>query len=137
MLNTKEYRDAMVDVLEIIKYLDDDMLEKIPLDFIKLLNQKKSTTYVSTIDFTKSLEENNLSYPTKVILAYIYREFFCSSLEEKNEFNSILEKNDAVNIKTDLFNNNSNKNVETKSLITVEEDKSLFQKILDKLFKRK
>ena len=84
MLNTIEYADAMVDIVEMLKLMDDVFIEKIPADFIKMLNEKKSKTYISTIDFTKPLSENNLSYETKVILTHIYREYLCTPDKKKN-----------------------------------------------------
>ena len=77
MITSKDLSEAAVDVLEIIKYMDDSLINEIPLDFIKNLKQKSSKTYKSQIDFSKPLEENELSYTTKVLLTLLYRDYLC------------------------------------------------------------
>ena len=135
MLNTIEYADAMVDIVEMLKLMDDVFIEKIPADFIKMLNEKKSKTYISTIDFTKPLSENNLSYETKVILTHIYREYLCTP-EEKKELNDMLEENESIQYKTDIFDKPELGTDREKSLIVSQDDRNFFQKIIGKLFKR-
>ena len=60
MINTKDYSEAITEVLDIIKHLDEEQIEQIPLDFIKMLKERQSTTYIPNIDYTKPLLENKL-----------------------------------------------------------------------------
>jgi len=77
MITPKEFSEAAVDVLEIIKNMDEYLISQIPLDLIKSLRAKCSSTYKSQIDFSKPLEENNLSYATKILLTVLYRDYLC------------------------------------------------------------
>lgn len=77
MITSKDLSNAAVDVLEIIKNMDDSLINQIPIDFIKNLKQKCSSTYKSQIDFSIPLEENNLSYATKILLTLLYRNYLC------------------------------------------------------------
>ena len=138
MINTKEYSEAAAEVLDIIRHMDDEMIEMIPLDFIKSLKEKKSETYVSKIDFTKEIEENDLKYATKVILTLMYRDYFCDE-EEKKELDKILKINaDEKSKKYDveLFKNKNVDNEEEKQLIKIEKEENFIKKILHKLFNK-
>ena len=89
---TKEYSEAIVEVLDVLRNLDEETISRIPLSFIRSLNEKKSKTYKSNIDFSKDLKENELKHQTKVILALIYRDYICETEEEREEFDSKLLK---------------------------------------------
>lgn len=134
MIDTKEYGEAIAEVIEILQNMDDYYIEKIPLEFIRSLKEKKSPTYEPKIDFTKELNENELKHQTKVILALIYLDYLCETEEEKKEFRRLL-KNPQENT-TDIFNKDVIQD-ENLDLIPFEEKKSLFQKILNKIFKRR
>ena len=139
MINEKEYSEAIVEVLDILKHLDDSILDQIPLDFIKALNSQKSATYVSTIDFTKPLNENNLKHTTKVILTLMYRDYLCAN-KEKEELIKQLSKNEELkntNYNTDLFKNKTSiSDLPKEDLSLIDVKKNIFQRILDKIFKR-
>ena len=134
-MNTKEYSEATSEVLEIIKYLDDDEIAKIPLDFIQKLNQKKSDTYIPNIDFTKPLEENNLRRETLAILGIIYKDYLATD-EERIEFEAILDENSKINYKENIFDKKEKDNIENSLLVPIEKKKNVLQRFFDKLLKR-
>ena len=45
-----EYSEAIVEVLEILEYSDDNILEKIPKKLIKFWERNKSKTYKPNLD---------------------------------------------------------------------------------------
>lgn len=141
MTLTKELKYSVSEVLDVLKHMDEDDINKIPLDIIKYLNENKDTEYVSTIDFTKSLQESTLSHKALSILAYIYKEYLCTP-EEKSDFDKILQNNQKEFEKTsndiNLFKNRNikpeNKNAiqnNTLPLNTVNE--SFFRKLINKI----
>ena len=136
MISSVEYGEAAVEVLDIIKYMDEESIQKIPLSIIKKLNERKSENYKSNIDFTKPLEENNLKHTTKVILAMLNRDYLCSE-DEKMRINKMFheaEKKKAEKYDVDVFKSvNDSKG---KHLAIIEEKRNIFQKILDKLLGR-
>lgn len=137
MIDDEQYSEAVSEVLEILKYSDDEIVERIPLEVIKVLNKEKSNTYVPNIDFTKDLSQINLRSETLSLLAALYRDYICTE-EEREEFNKMLHEYNGSKYKNvDVFDKkqNSEKNEET-NLALVKQEKSIWQKIIGKLFKR-
>ena len=133
-MDTKEYSEAITEVLDIIKHLDEDQIEQIPLDFIKNLKERQSTTYVPNIDYTKPLQENKLKCKTKVILAIIYRDYLCNEEEQKEFDNQLKIKEEKTN--NDIFSNRVEHTEDKLKLVPYEKKKSLFRKILDSILKK-
>ena len=52
-----EYSEAIVEVLEILEYSDDSIIEKIPKELIEFWQRNKSTTYKPKLDHDKSINE--------------------------------------------------------------------------------
>lgn len=78
----REYEEAFAEVDEIFKIMPIDLLSKIPMDFRKIISDKKAKDY--KIIIKEPLEEQKLKYETIVILGLIYRDFL-SSPEEREE----------------------------------------------------
>ena len=83
-----EYSEAIVEVLEILQYSDDNIMEKIPKKLIEFWQKNKSATYRPNLDHSKSINEMNLKKKTKSIISMI-----CDD-EEKNNINLILKDNE-------------------------------------------
>ena len=78
-----EYSEAIVEVLEILQYSDDNIIEKIPKKLIEFWKRNKSTTYKPNLDHSKSINEMDLKKKTKSIISMIYLNYLCDD-EEKN-----------------------------------------------------
>lgn len=75
-------KQAFSEVYDIICHMD---LEKeIPNDFLELINKNRDVQYKVNIDYSKSINEQELQKGTRVLLAIIYREYLCSE-EERND----------------------------------------------------
>lgn len=74
----KEINKAFAEVSSIIKHMDKEMYVKIPKGFIGLIENNKDKEYKVNIDYTKSINEQKLLQDTRVILALMYRDYFCS-----------------------------------------------------------
>lgn len=117
----EEYKRALVEVEKIIKMMPKQLQEKIPIKFIKMVENEKSKDY--DCEISEPLEEQKLMIETIAILGLIYMEFLCSKEEKiqlrKNEI-EILKQIDEENRKklNKLFDNNkdSNKIIENKEL---------------------
>ena len=111
------YREAFVEVSEIFKLMPKTMLDKIPSKFRQIIENEKSTTYMSNIK--EPLEQCTLKEETIIILSLIYRDFLCSKEERER-----LQYRDAQKIKEaekelrekynpdDIFKNRATKNAE-------------------------
>ena len=136
MIGTKEYGEAAVEVLDIIKHMDEDQIDLIPLDFIQKLKEKQLEGYNAKIDYKKPLSENTLKHTTKVMLALIYRDYLCTTDEEKIEFNNTLKNQSYKKFNTNMFEKRVEDTDSQLKLVPVEKKKSIFEKIFYKFFKK-
>ena len=74
---------SFTEVYNIINHFEEELYNKIPKKFINLIEQNMDNTYNSNIDFTKSINDQELLHETRVILSLIYRDYLCS--EEERE----------------------------------------------------
>lgn len=153
------YREALVEVLEILKYTDQSDLEKIPKKLILFFQKNASPTYKFTFDENKEIQDLNLKSETKGLLAMIYRNYWCSP-EERVEYDKLLSQNQELyeemlrekynpdkifenNFYSNPFENQDkeqNEDVQVDNNINIQENQSLilysqniFSKILKKL----
>lgn len=63
---------VLTEVYDIINQFELNMYKKIPQNFIKFLERNKGNSYFTEIDFSKSINEQNILRETKVILSVTY-----------------------------------------------------------------
>lgn len=83
---TKEYSEALVEVLEIINHLDDNDRNKIPENIIKFYENNKSLEYTPNLNFDEDITKQKLMTKTREILAGIYVDYLCNTRDEKKEY---------------------------------------------------
>ena len=91
---TIEYRKALAEVNMIFKIMEKDMLNKIPVSFLKFVEQKKSNSYIINLNMELSLDEQNLLKETRAILSLIYRSYLCDPNERMK-----LKLDDSIELK--------------------------------------
>ncbi len=84
--------EGISETLDILNHIDKSYVEKIPLKFIKFLEENKSKTYFPDMDHSKKLNELNLKKKTKDILLIIYMKYWCRE-EEKGNYYTALKRN--------------------------------------------
>lgn len=108
----KDNRNAYSEVIEILKFLDDEKkLEALPIEMLEVLKSKANPGYKPQISKDIPLEEQNLQPETMQILAWIATKYWAEDLE------NVEEKQDAEvaeNNQEDVAENNSEAS-ETKS----------------------
>lgn len=77
----ENYREAFTEIIEIFKLMPITMINKIPNNFIKMIEENMSKTYIPNI--SEPLENCNLKNETKAILYLIYRDFLCDEKEKR------------------------------------------------------
>lgn len=147
MINT-EYREALVEVLEIIDHLEEDEKSKIPSEIVEFYEKNKSKTYIPNINFEEDISKYNIKNKTREILAGIYIDYLCDDEKKKseyikklrnNEYNYEEKKKKSFNQNT-IFKNKQTQDLKkeqiqaTKSMIKVEKQ-GWFSKILNKIKK--
>ena len=138
------YGNVATELLEIFKYLEIAIKEKIPVDLEQKLIELRNESYVFKIDKTKSLNDQNILPETRQILSMIYLKYCCSEEESADILNKKKSKDlEIENIKREKYSVdnifNSEKNVEIQEeptnmeMIVYNETTSIYQKIIHKI----
>ncbi len=90
----EETKKALSEIDDILYHLDRTLYSKIPSKMIQLIKENKESSYIPKIDYTKSINDQELLKETRVILSLLYRDYICSP-EKKNE----LISNDIIELK--------------------------------------
>ena len=77
------YPKAYKEVIEILKCLPDESVEKIPKNMIKMFEENSDKEYFFAIDINKNFEEQNLMEETKAILANIFRDYWATQYQKE------------------------------------------------------
>ena len=137
---TQVYREAFTEVNEILKYLSEDLLNKIPKEFIDNIKENMSTSYILKYDNTKGINEQNLKQETRAILSVIYRDYICDEnikkeiiQKDRKEWFDLETKKEHGNI--DVFPQKPIKNLNTKEneALQVVKKQNIIIKIIDKI----
>ena len=138
---------AFSEVDTILEYTSDEIRNKIPSKFKKLIKSNKDINYRFIIDEQKSLNEQKLLVETREILALIYRDYLCSEDERSELIKVNNQKLEEINQKYDIQNIfeqrknqasvNDEKNKEILPVVSNEEKwyKKIFY-FIKRLFKR-
>ena len=142
------YSYAATEVLEILKHMEKEAINKIPKNFIKFLEENSSKEYKPKFDFNQPIKELNLKSKTKGLLGLIYLKYWANE-EEKKAFTKKLKENEEKyqnyakqKYNSDnLFKNNRNLIIRRESQ-TVEQvelpvvyNKTIIQMIIQKIKK--
>ena len=112
----KNYAKAYTEVLEIITFMPEEEVEKIPIDRIKYFWENRDKDYSFKYDDTIPFEENNIMIETKAIFVELFRDYFASE-KQKEKLEKILCQNEINRQKElqekysyeNLFGNDDNK----------------------------
>ena len=77
------YNKAYEEILEILKYMPKESVNKIPNQMIYTFKTKMDKNYNFSIDINKSFEEQNLLDETKAILANIFRDYWATPYQKE------------------------------------------------------
>lgn len=136
----EELRESVVEFFAILENTDDEIVNKIPKNFLNFLKSIESDTYKFKYNNKKSLMEQNLKPKTRGLIALVYQDYICTE-EEKKEyiqlcndyfFEEEVRKNNLYNQKS--WNDDEEKQESSKpELALVEYKENIFQKIMNKL----
>lgn len=147
---TTEYKIAYNEVLEILKYVAKEDLDKIPKNMLDMFKSNASSENNFNYNPTKTLQEQNVSETARAIIAILFRNYWATS-EQKEKILSV-QNNERERIKQEKYNpDNIFKNRNTaqyskeeyqaeQTAIVEYKEKNFLQKLFDKIkhiFKRK
>lgn len=141
------YYKAYKEVIEILKYVPKESVDKIPKTMIEVFKNNMDKEYEFYIDVDKNFEEQELLEETKAILANIFRDYWATQYQRTRIIEK--EKNDREKIEMEKANRynpdnifkrsikkNEIKNIEQKtSELPIEYKEKFYQRIL-KFFKK-
>lgn len=118
---TKEQAMAYTEVLQVLKYMPKEEVNKIPAEVIQYYENNQDKDYIYKIDEEKTFEEQELLEETKVVLALFYRDYWATpeqreKIKQKEQYDvqqMELEKRKKYNT-DDLFK----KKQENKEMVT-------------------
>lgn len=84
------YQKAYKEILEILKYVPEESVKKIPQEMRDMFEKEQLKTYDFQIDTSKTFEEQELLEETKAILANIFRDYWATDYQRER----ILAKED-------------------------------------------
>ncbi len=131
-------RQAYSEVYNIINHFEKELYAKIPQSFINAIEKNRDLNYKVNIDYTKTINEQELLRETRVILSLIYRDYLCTDEQRKEIIlNDKKELNEKYEINFEKIKNKRKKTydtteIEDKQLVKIEEKwyKRIFNKIL-------
>lgn len=136
---TEEYREAAVEVLDILDNTNKVDVQKIPLSFIKFLVNIASTSYKVNFDHSKAMSELDLKDKTQEILGVIYINWWSGEEERKIYKQKIeeikIKRQKELNEKYNPNNIFEKKNTKTtkENLGLIEYKESFFKTIIKKI----
>lgn len=87
------YAEVAVEINIIFKYIDDALVEQIPIELREYFQEIASPTYVAHIDPRYPLDDQPLLRDTEILLAVLFRKYWATE-EEAAEFDEIIHQND-------------------------------------------
>ena len=77
------YSKAYKEVIEVLKYVPEESVNKIPQDMMEMFKANMDKDYEFEVDVNKSFEEQNLLEETKAIFANIFRDYWASPYQKE------------------------------------------------------
>lgn len=145
------YSKAYKEIVEILKYVPEESVNKIPKEMRDMFETEQLKTYDFQIDTEKTFEEQELLEETKAILANIFRDYWATDyqkakiVEKENQDRKECErKKREIYNPNDIFknrntnNDNISQNIQeqlskeyNKNLPTEVQKQNIFKKLLN------
>lgn len=116
------YAKAYKEIVEILKYVPEESINKIPKEMRNMFEAKQLKTYKFQLDTEKSFEEQELLEETKAILANIFRDYWATDyqrtriLEKENQDREELERQKGEKYNPDNIFKNKNTNTNNNTV---------------------
>lgn len=135
------YRNAFTEVYEILQFLGNEEINKIPKKIFDTISENRNNNYSYKIDKNKNLEEQQMMEETKAILYNIYRDYLATDIQreliiekQKNERNILEEEKKAKYNSNIIFK--KNERVVEKNNVPIEAKKETFFEKIIKFFEK-
>lgn len=138
---TIDKKEAYCEIIEILKYMDEKYVKKIPKQLIYFFKSNSANNYKFRINKELPLKQQTLKEETRVILAMLNLNYWCTE-EHKQELIKIYKNNEEIYQSKlrekynydNLFENKKTKVETGENIIAmVEYKESFFTKVIKKL----
>lgn len=140
---TKEYAMAYKEVIEILKYVPDEDVQKIPEEKLQFYKSNMDNEYNYKLDMTKEFEEQEMSDITKAILANIFKDYWANPYQkerieakEKSDMKNLEEEKRQKYNPDNIFKDRKEETTVENTNLPVEIKKETFFKKLISFIKR-
>lgn len=89
----ENYARAYTEVLEMLKYLPYEELNRIPKEKIDFFERNKDKSYKFNISLEKPLAEQNISIEANSVIITLFRDYFATDTQ-REKLKNILEQNE-------------------------------------------
>lgn len=96
----EDYANLAAEMNILLRYLDDELVEKIPQKIIEFFQDIASPTFRSKIDPRFPLDEQYLLPSTECMLTLLYRQYWCTE-EEREELDKLLIESEELRIQNE------------------------------------
>ena len=93
---TIEFQKTLSDIDVILEEMDDELTNKVPVEFRKIISSSKLKGYSSTVRRDIPIENQTLAPKTKAFLAMLYLKYWCEDEEKRRAFKDQLNQNEAM-----------------------------------------
>ncbi len=137
-MEKNNYLKAYKEVVEILKYVPEESVNKIPEKMLEMFNNNMDNTYEFKVDISKDFEEQNLLEETKAIFANIFRDYWATpyqkerikAKEKQDRENQEEEKRQVYN-PNDIFKTRKSKVENYSENLPIEVKESFYRKIIN------
>lgn len=123
------YSKAYKEIVEILKYIPEESVNKIPKDMRDMFEAEQLKTYNFQIDTEKTFEEQELLEETNAILANIFRDYWATDyqkariIEKENQDREEWEKQKREKYNpNDIFKNRNTSTITTSNNNDISQD---------------
>lgn len=135
---TKEYAMAYTEVIEILKHVPSEDLQKIPKEKLEFYKNNMNAEYNYVLDMTKEFEDQEMSNITKAILANIFRDYWATPYQrerieakEKYDLEKLEEEKREKYNPDDIFKNKKEEmSIESTNLPVEIKKETFFKKLI-------
>ena len=134
---SEEYAVAYAEVLEILKYVSKDEVDKIPQNMIEMFKENSNKEIKFQYNCEKTLDEQNVSNITKTIIAILFRDYWATE-EQREKIKNVqqAERNKKYDMEELFKKVNQNSSQQATSNLPVEiKEESVFIKIINAIKK--
>jgi hypothetical protein len=89
---TTNYARVFSEVYEILKYLPQEFIEKIPKKLIVTIAKNRDTSYIFDYDLSKEINDQDIYEETKDFISALYLTYYCAP-KEKEKLLNIMKEN--------------------------------------------